>query len=93
MIAFELGEKKHIYVDIFSKKNETFEIAKAEYELIKNTGRVIEDSGECVLTWHTLDMLISPQTMGGYVLRVIYYIADEVLVENIPIQVSRYGKG
>ena len=47
MIAFELGEKKHIYVDIFSKKNETFEITKAEYELIKNTGRLMEDSGEC----------------------------------------------
>lgn len=93
MIAFELGEKKHIYVDIFSKKNEPFEITKAEYELIKNTGRLMEDSGECILTGHKLDMLISPQTIGGYVLRVIYYIADEVLVENIPIQVSRYGKG
>ena len=93
MIACELGEKKHIYVDIFSKKNEPFEITKAEYELIKNTGRLMEDSGECILTGHELDMLISPQTIGGYVLRVIYYIADEVLVENIPIQVSRYGKG
>lgn len=92
MIAFELGEKKHIYVDIFSKKNEAFEISKADYELIKRTEKEAEDSGECILTNHTLDMLISPKNVGDYILRIIYYIADEILIENIQIQVSRYGK-
>ena len=92
MIAFELGEKKHIYVDIFSKKNEAFEISKAEYELIKKTEKEAEDSGECILTDHTLDMLISPRSIGDYILRIIYYIADEILIETIQIQVSRYGK-
>ena len=95
MIVFEIGERKHIYVDIFSKKNESFEITKAGYELIKKPERIaeersVEESGECVVNEHTLDMLISPRFTGEYVLKITYYIADEILVENIAIRVVRY---
>lgn len=92
MIAYELGEKKHIYVDIFSQKNESFDITKAEYELIKRPERTMEVAGECVMSGHTLDMLIAPQAAGDYLLKITYYIADEILVENIAIRVTRYEK-
>ena len=40
---------------------------------------------------HTLDMLIAPKELGKYVLKVSYHIADQILIENLDVQVRRYG--
>lgn len=92
MIAFDLGEKKHVYLEIISRKKQEFEVSEASYELIRMASRETEDSGTCLIEGHTLDMVISPQMVGRYVLKVIYSIADQILIENIDVQVSRYGK-
>lgn len=92
MIAFDLGEKKHVYLEIISRKKQEFEVSEASYELIRMASRETEDSGTCLIEGHVLDMVISPQMVGRYVLKVTYSIADQILIENIDVQVSRYGK-
>ena len=92
MIAFDLGEKKHVYLEIISRKKQEFEVSEASYELIRMASRETEDSGTCLIEGQVLDMVISPQMVGRYVLKVTYSIADQILIENIDVQVSRYGK-
>lgn len=92
MIAFDLGEKKHVYLEIISRKKQEFEVSEASYELIRMASRETEDSGTCLIEGHVLDTVISPQMVGRYVLKVTYSIADQILIENIDVQVSRYGK-
>ncbi len=91
MIAFDLGEKKHVYLEIISRKKQDFEISEASYELIRMVSRETEDAGTCVIEGHTLDMLIAPKELGKYVLKVSYHIADQILIENLDVQVRRYG--
>ncbi len=91
MIAFDLGERRHVYLDIISLKKQDFEISEASYELIRMASRETEETGSCVIIDHTLDMIIAPKMIGKYVLRVTYHIADQILVENLDVQVSRYG--
>lgn len=89
VIAFDLGEKKHIYIEIISKKKQEFEVYEATYELLKKPDRIVEDQGVCTINGHMLDVIISPQKAGGYILRITYHIADEILIEQIEVQVQR----
>ena len=88
MIAFDLGEKKHVTIEVVSRKNEEFAILEAGYELIHTSDGTVEDSGSCTVVDHTIDSLISPNKTGVYLLRYTYHIADEILIENMEVRVT-----
>ena len=88
MIAFDLGEKKHVTIEVVSRKNEEFAILEARYELIYTSDATTEDSGSCTVVDHTIDSLISPNKTGVYLLRYTYHIADEILIENMEERVT-----
>ena len=88
MIAFDLGEKKHVTIEVVLRKNEEFAILEAGYELIYTSDATVEDSGSCTVVDHTIDSLISPNKTGVYLLRYTYHIADEILIENMEVRVT-----
>ena len=88
MIAFDLGEKKHVKVEVVSRKGEEFAILEATYELIYASDGVVEDSGSCIVVDHTIDSLISPEKTGVYMLKYTYHVADEILIENMELRVT-----
>lgn len=87
-VIFDLGEQKHVYVEIRSRKGQDFQIRSASWELLQD-GKT-ETGGSCVIIDHVLDIFLYPQQAGIYILRVTYEIADEVLVENIIIKVYKW---
>lgn len=88
MIAFDLGEKKHVTIEVVSRKGEEFAILNASYELIYTSDATTEASGSCTVVDHTIDSLISPSKTGVYLLRYTYHIADEILIENMEVRVT-----
>lgn len=87
-VKFDLGEQKHVYVEIRSRKNQDFQIRSASWELLRDGAA--ENGGSCVIIDHVLDIFLYPQQAGTYILRVTYEIADETLVENIIVQVYKW---
>lgn len=88
-ITFDFNEKKHVILDIYSIKNEPFEIQSASWKLIRKIGKEEEASGECEIRGHEIDMLIEPREAKNYILQVEYYILDERLVENVDVWVRK----
>lgn len=86
MLIFDLGERRHVLIDIYNKKTNKFEIKQATYELYDDTKQV-EDSGACSIYEHRLDIVVEPKKIGNYKLKVTYLILDEILIENIRITV------
>lgn len=87
MLIFNLGERRHILVDIYNCKNSDFEIQEATYELIYNDTKEIEESGVCSVYEHRLDAVIEPKNQGEYTLEITYKVLDETLIEPIGIAV------
>ena len=87
MIIFDRGERKHVPIEVVSRKGESFDILKAKYELIYTTDGVTESSGLCDIIVHKIDALIEPQKTGIYLLRYTYEVADEILIENMELRV------
>lgn len=86
-IMFEAGEQRHVRLLIHATNNEPFRIRAARYEL-SLLGEVV-GSGECVVDDHVIDCFISPvQQHRTYELKVIYEVADEVLIETIKVSVT-----
>lgn len=90
-LHFDLGERKHVRLEVFSTKKEDFIISEAKYELIKSGSLNAEDSGICTITDHEMDMLICPNAIGSYILRITYSIGDSTLIKNVNLKVERYG--
>lgn len=88
MISFDLGEKKHVPVEVVSRKGEEFTITDATYELIYASDGLVEDTGSCVVVDHNIDSLISPKKTGVYMLKYTYHVADEILIENMELRVT-----
>lgn len=86
MLVFDLGERRHVMLDVYSCKSEDFTIQSATYELIGNTGDA-EDSGVCSIYEHQIDTVIEPKNRGKYTLKITYSILDEILIELIGIAV------
>ncbi len=91
MIAFNLGEKKHVTIEVVSRKGDEFAILDAGYELIYVSDSTVEDSGSCTVVDHAIDSLISPNKTGVYLLRYTYHVADEILIENMEVRVTNGG--
>ena len=86
MLIFDFGERRHVILDVYSAKNESFSISEATYELIRGD-REIESSGACSIYEHQIDTVIEPEQVGDYTLKITYKILDEVLIEPIGITV------
>ena len=76
---------------MFSTKKEDFIISEAKYELIKSGALNADESGICTITEHEMDMLICPNAIGSYILRITYSIGDSTLIKNVNLKVERYG--
>ena len=86
MLVFNFGERRHVMLDVYSCKNENFEIQSATYEL-SDDDKNIEDSGACSVYLNTLDIVVEPKHTGKYMLKITYKILDETLIEPIGITV------
>lgn len=84
-IIFDIGESRHVRLLIKSINNLPFTIRNAAWELVKS-GEIV-DQGECIITDHIIDALITPTEKATYKLRFIYQIADEILIEVIEVAV------
>jgi hypothetical protein len=83
-----LGERRHVKLQAHSRKQETFEIFDASYSLRQTGDSDTEAEGQCDINEHVLDMKISPQKKGQYILEVTYKIADEILIDIVDIVVK-----
>ena len=86
MLVFDFGERRHIMLDVYSCKNEKFNLQSASYEFFDDSGNV-ESSGACSIYEHQIDVVIEPKQKGEYMLKITYHILDETLIENIGIMV------
>lgn len=86
MLIFDFGERRHVILDVYSCKNEKFEIQSASYELLNDSGE-IENASACSIYEHQIDVVIEPKQKGEYMLKITYHILDETLIENIGIMV------
>ena len=87
MLIFDFGERRHVILDVYSSKNESFSISEATYELIREDSGEIESSGACSIYEHQIDTVVEPESVGDYTLKITYKILDEVLIEQIGITV------
>lgn len=87
-VGFDLGETRHIRIQIHSCKNEPFEILSASYSLTEKGKTDPEDNGASVIQDHVIDQVIAPKKHGLYNLKITYHIADETLVENVEVRVN-----
>lgn len=87
MLIFDLGERRHVLIDISNKKTNDFEISHATYDLIYDDTEEVEESGVCIIQEHRLDVVLEPKKQGEYLLKVTYKVLDETLIEPIGITV------
>ena len=87
MLIFDLGERRHVLIDISNKKTNDFEISHATYDLIYDDTEEVEESGVCAISEHRLDVVLEPKKAGDYLLKVTYKVFDETLIEPIGITV------
>ena len=86
IIVFDQGEERHVRLQIHNVKGEPFSILKARFELVRGTE--VEDYGDAQILDHVIDVLIAPEQIGIYKLKVTYWIGDETLIEVIRIEVN-----
>lgn len=85
---FDLGETRHVRLQIRSCKGDPFEIRSASYSLTYKGETEPEDMGASVIQDHVIDQVITPKRRGIYTLAVTYSIADETLIDNVQISVT-----
>ena len=92
MLNLILGENRHVFIDVTSKKNERFTIARADVELLhlENNRFVLETEPECsVYNGTHVKIFLAPKFCGTYILKPTMVIADEQIVRKFEITVSR----
>lgn len=87
-MRLDFGETRHVRLEVFSKKQEEFEIKNASYELLRKGSKQVESCGEVSITEHILDAVVCPKFAGYYTLKIVYIIGDEKLIENVEIFVK-----
>lgn len=87
-VDFDLGETRHVKLQIQSCKGDPFEIASASYTLTAKGEIEPEDKGASVIYEHVIDQVITPKQRRLYILSVTYKIADETLIDNVEVRVT-----
>ena len=85
-VVLNLGETRHIRLEVRNTEGEDFKISKCDYEFISPCN-IVEAKGNADILNHILDVVLTPQAKGEYDLKYIYYIADEILVEHVRVSV------
>lgn len=83
--VMDFGEARHIRMRIINIKDEPFQILSANYELTKD--EKLLESGTADIIDHIIDVLVTPKERGPYILKFIYRIGDEILIEKVEIVV------
>lgn len=86
-LQMDPGETRHVKLKICNIKGEPFEITTADYEMIRVYSREVIASGHPAILDHVLDVVISPPDHGDYLLKFIYVIGDETLVDVVEVVV------
>lgn len=93
MLNLILGENRHVFIDVTSKKNESFTIARADVALLhlENNRFVLEAEPECSIDnfGRRIKIFLAPEKCGTYILKATMVIADEQIVRKFEITVSR----
>lgn len=88
MINFYLGEEKYINAKVVPKNNDDIIIVNsAEYTLTDTNGNVV-DSGTCEIDGINLIMLLSPDGVGTYKLKITARVGAETIIEKSHISVK-----
>lgn len=89
-IKFYEGEKREITAVIHSKKpKETVVIAKAEYELKKQFGDEILQSGNCEIEGAEATVFLDFELpKGNYTLKIKSKVGREVIISKVPIEIE-----
>lgn len=86
-VKFDVGEERHVRIEIKSDAGGEFKIRTAKFELWAED-ETLEIEGECVIDDHVIDAYIKPLNEGMYELKYIYLIADETWIEPVRVVVS-----
>ena len=84
---FDIGEERHVQIEITSEAGGEFKIWMAKFELW-TADEALEMEGECIVDEHVIDAYIRPLTAGMYILKYIYLIGDETWIEPVRVVVS-----
>ena len=76
-VQMELGEVRHVRIQVRNLNGKEFTISTAKYELKGQFEADMESSGECMIQEHVIDAYISPKQKGNYYLTYMYDIGDE----------------
>lgn len=87
-IDFNLGETRHVKLQIINIKNEPFQITTAKYTMTKLYENEVLAEGQATIIDHVLDVVITPPAAGIYQLEYTYIIGDETLVDVVEVYVS-----
>lgn len=82
------GEKRKLYVTIYSGEDFPFQIENARYEVWNCDMEVREAEGECQIDEHTLEITVCPKRAGMYMVKYILMIAEEKVIRKTLIRVS-----
>ena len=84
-LSMYLGEYRRLAVSLSSKDRSEFVVHKATYTL--TFGHEIVSSGDCAIDGKTLLLHLDPKSAGFHVLEFTIYIADEIIIKRVNIQV------
>lgn len=79
------GEYRNLMVTLSNKDASDFIIQRASYTLSRE-GEIV-DSGDCVVDGKKLIVYLNPKDIGFHVLEYTIYIAHEIIIKRINIQV------
>lgn len=83
-VRFDLGEERHVQLEVSSKAGGQFNIREAQFELIDIKGDV-ENQGDCIVEEHIMDAYIRPLKAENYILKYTYLIGDEKWVDPVKV--------
>ena len=87
-ICMDLGETRHVQLLVKNIKGTDFTITTAIWLLQDKYGKDAESRGDCAISDHVLDALITPHKAGVYMLKYVYQIMDETLIDIIDVVVN-----
>lgn len=87
MVILDYGERRHVKIEVYSCKDEFFEIKEGTYVFTKEQETTPEDEGSCNIYNHVMDIVLEPKYRGEYKLLITYNIADEILIEKVKVVV------
>lgn len=89
-LVMELGERRKLSINVFSKKNDVFILQSAQVLLYRLNKDVLELESECTATIEgtKVHTEIEPHNAGFYTLKAVMGIADEQIIKKFYLSVN-----